>query len=225
MKKEILIIEDDEEICNLINRRLDKALYNVDIATCGKDAMDLIVKKKYDLVTIDLMLPDCNGMSICEHITKHMPSAITIIISAIADEINRLDAYKFGADDYICKPFSPKELALKILAHFRRTVVREDTINFKDIALDRNNKCLKINGFDLHLTPSEFCIFDVLYTSPKLTFTRESLAEEIFYTGLGEIYAQNIDSHIAHIRKKYAKVSTKEYIVTVRNVGYTFMKA
>ena len=221
-KKKILIIEDEKAIADLIVQRLQTALYDVDVAFDGRDALTLLSTKSYDLATVDIMLPYLDGLTLCQKFRKISPQTFLIIVSALDEEETRLKGYEYGADDYVIKPFSPKELLAKITSHFRReeTLSSQNAKNLHNLLLDDAKKEIKINGFALQLTPSEYLLLLTLLDNPKKLFSRDELSYLIYENSLGEIDSRGIDTHISHIRKKIKKFDTIEYIKTVLGQGY-----
>ncbi len=222
MKKKLLIIEDEEAIADLIVQRFKTSLYDIDVATDGNEALRLLRTNSYDLATIDIMLPYVDGFTLCKKFRQYSPQTFLILVSALDKEETRLQGYAYGADDYITKPFSTKELLAKVKSHFRRedTLKSEKSIITQNILLDNNKKEIKINGFQLLLTPSEYLLFFTLLNNPKKLFSREELSYLIYENSLGEIDSRGIDSHISHIRKKIKKLDKIEYIKTVHGQGY-----
>lgn len=222
MKKRLLIIEDEKAIADVIVQRFQTSLYDVDVATDGKEALALLSTNKYDLATVDIMLPLMDGLTLCKKFRELSPQTFLILVSALDEEETKLKGYTYGADDYITKPFSPKELLAKVESHFRRadTLSSLNSIITQNILLEDNKKEIKINGFKLSFTPSEYLLFFTLLNNPKKLFTREELSYLIYENNLGEIDSRGIDSHISHIRKKIKKFDTIEYIKTVHGQGY-----
>jgi DNA-binding response OmpR family regulator len=220
MKKKLLIVEDEIDIVRLIENRLDTDLFTIDFALDGRQAMDCILTNTYDLVTLDIMLPKVDGMKICSHLHRYMPSAFIIVISALTGESQKIKAYEMGADCYIPKPFSPRVLASRIMAFFRRSQTPEHVVQHHAISLKDDYFQLEIDGHSLQLTPSEYLIFTTLFRNRRMAFSRLDLAALIYEHGQGEIGERGIDSHIAHIRKKLQPFGQKELIETVRGKGY-----
>ena len=222
MKKKLLIIEDETAIADLIIQRFQSSLYDVDIASDGREALVMLSTKHYDLATVDIMLPHIDGLTLCKKFRELSPQTFLIIISALDEEQSKLAAYANGADDYMSKPFSPKELLAKVESHFRR----EDTANatqsnfIQNLLLDDEKKEIKINGFNLSVTPSEYLLLFTLIKNPQKLFSREELSYLIYENSLGEIDSRGIDAHISHIRKKIKKFDAIEYIKTVHGQGY-----
>jgi len=222
MKKSVLVIEDEESIAELIVQRFDTSLYAVDIALNGRDALSLLQSKVYDLATVDIMLPYIDGLTLCKKFREYSPQTFLILVSALDEMETKLKGYRYGADDYITKPFSPKELLAKVESHFRRhdTLTSKNSIITQNIILHDAKKEIKVKGFYLNLTPSEYLLFLTLLENPKKVFSRDELAYLIYENSLGEIDSRGIDSHISHIRKKIKKFDTMEYIKTVHGQGY-----
>jgi len=222
MKKKLLVIEDEKDIADLIIQRFKTSLYDVDVATDGREAFALLCTNKYDLATVDIMLPHVDGLTLCKKFRELSPQTFLILVSALDEEETKLKGYTYGADDYITKPFSPKELLAKVESHFRReaTLSSKQSKNMQNLQLNDATKEIKINGFLLTLTPSEYLLFFTLLKNPKKLFSREELSYLIYENNLGEIDSRGIDSHISHIRKKIKKFDTIEYIKTVHGQGY-----
>ena len=222
MKKKLLVIEDEKAIADLIIQRFKISLYDVDVATDGREALTLLSTNKYDLATIDIMLPHVDGLTLCKKFRELSPQTFLILVSALDEEETKLKGYTYGADDYITKPFSTKELLAKVKSHFRRhdTLTSQKSKNIHNLLLNNDKKEIKINGFHLTLTPSEYLLFFTLLNNPKKLFSREELSYLIYENNLGEIDSRGIDSHISHIRKKIKKFDTIEYIKTVHGQGY-----
>ena len=223
MKKNILIVEDEEPIVNFIKNRLDSGIYNVDIAIDGKQALELIVNNKYDLVTLDIMLPHIDGFEICKFLRKRSFYTLIMMVSALDTEEFKLKGYEYGCDDYIPKPFSAKELSIKIksLLNRREELCSLEAKKVANFLLDEEAKTIKVNGNDLYLTPSEYLILSTLINNSKRVYSRSELAQLIYDNYFGEIDDRGIDSHIYHIRKKIKTFEVKELIKTVRGMGYT----
>lgn len=222
MKKKILIVEDEESIVNFINNRLDKDIYDVDIALDGKSALLKIQEKNYDLITLDIMLPFIDGFSLCNSIRNKSKKTLIVIISALDNEEFKSKGYDCGIDDYIAKPFSAKELSFKIKALLKR---REELTSNKsqylsNMILNDESKEIIINGFTIDFTPSEYLILSVFINNKNRVYSRQELAQLIYDNYLGEIDDRGIDSHICNIRRKIQKYEDKNLIKTVRGVGY-----
>jgi len=222
MKKRILVIEDEKAIADLIIQRFDTSLYDVHLAKDGNEALIKMHSQYYDIATVDIMLPKIDGLTLCKNFRSLSPKTFLIIVSALDEEETRLKGYAYGADDYITKPFSTKELVAKIEAFFKRSdkLVSKNSKSIHNLFLDYEKKETKINGFLLTLTPSEHFILYTLIQNPKKLFSRDELSYLIYENNLGKIDSRGIDSHIYHIRKKIKQFDNNSYIKTVHGEGY-----
>lgn len=223
MKYKILIVEDEPDIIKLIQNRLDKGIFEVTIAMDGAEALRLIKTHHYDLLTLDIMLPHVDGLTLCENVRKKHKDSLVLIISAL-DTIERKEkAYTLGADDYIDKPFSPKLVALKIESLLKRRVEMTNAplATFQDLQYDENLKYFLIQGKRLALTFSEYTILKILFETPKKVFSKEELSQILYNENIGNIDKEGIGTHIYQIRKKIALLSDDNVIKTIRSMGYT----
>jgi len=223
MKYRILIVEDEAAIVGFISHRLDLDCYEVDIAVDGLSALQYIQRHYYDLVTLDIMLPHIDGFELIHSIRERSKTTLVMIVSALDTEDFKTKGYGYGADDYIAKPFSPKELALKIEASLKRREELTRQVRGKHPYLidDSDLKQLTLHGNILSLTPSEYLILSTLVSTPTKLFSRAELSQLIYDNNLGMIDEQSIDSHIYHIRKKLRVYHSDELVQTVRGMGYT----
>jgi DNA-binding response OmpR family regulator len=222
MRYSILIVEDEKCISELIANRLDAHLYDVDTAIDGKEAVYKITQKEYDLITLDIMLPNTDGFELAKLLRKKSFQTLVIMVSALDQEEVKLRGYDLGIDDYMTKPFSPKELATKIktLLKRRTELLRADTQAHSALLLDSNAKELFVNGSKMGCTPSEYIIIETLMTNKNRVFSRLELSSILYESGLGDMDERSIDSHIYHIRKKIRVYFNKEVVKTVRGMGY-----
>ncbi|WP_069999997.1 response regulator transcription factor [Cellulosilyticum sp. I15G10I2] len=224
--KKILIVEDEEKIVEFIESYLLNSGYEVYKALRGYDALKLFNSQNIDLILLDLMLPDISGEQICREIRKTSKVPI-IMLTAKSQEVSILNGLDIGADDYITKPFSPRQMIARVKALLRRTFSDDQNSDM----LSFNNEDLVINGADYtvkkahaatYLTPSEFKILITLAKRPSKVFTREELISVAFegdYLG----YDRTIDSHIKNLRSKIEDDPKEcKYIITVRGIGYKF---
>lgn len=218
----ILIVEDERDISSLIANRLDANLYTIDSAYDGREAQSKIVSQKYDLITLDVMLPHINGWELATLIRNYSKETLIIMVTALDTHEFKERGYSLGIDDYIAKPFSPKELALKIQALLARRYELQNSsiINKSVLSYNKGVREFRIQANQIVLTPSEHTILETLFESSKRLFSREELAQIIYDNGYGDIDIRGIDSHIAHIRKKLSIYSDKEIIQTIRGAGY-----
>lgn len=224
MPERIFIIEDEEDIEAVIAYNLQREGFVVTSANDGKQGYLTAKKEKPDLILLDLMLPGMNGLDVCRSLkteegTKHIP---IIMITAKGDESDIVLGLGLGADDYVTKPFSTKELVARAKAVLRRTKKKAEPvasalITHLDITLDPERHKVQVAGEDIVFTATEFKVVQVLMAQPGRVFTREQLLN----VAVGENIAvidRNIDVHIRSIRKKLGE--EKQYIETIRGVGY-----
>jgi len=223
MKYHILIVEDEPDIVRLIQNRLDTQKFNVTIAMDGKEALNYIKANHYDLLTLDIMLPHIDGLTLCENVRQRHKDSLILIISALDTLEQKEKAYLLGADDYMSKPFSPKLVAVKIESLLKRRV---EMLNaplpfYANIQHDVDLKQFYIQGHPLMLTVSEYTIFKILFETPKKVFSKEELSQILYNEDIGNIDKEGIGTHIYQIRKKIAVQSKDDIIKTIRNMGYT----
>jgi DNA-binding response OmpR family regulator len=223
MKYNILIVEDEPDIVRLIQNRLDTQKFNVTIAMDGKEALEYIKANHYDLLTLDIMLPHVDGLTLCENVRQRHKDSLILIISALDTLEQKEKAYLLGADDYIPKPFSPKLVAVKIESLLKRRVeiLNASLPFYANIQHDTELKQFYIQGHPLMFTVSEYTVFKILFETPKKVFSKEELSQILYNEDIGNIDKEGIGSHIYQIRKKIAVQSKDDIIKTVRNVGYT----
>lgn len=223
-RKKILVVEDEAKIMEFIEPYLLTSGYEVIKACSGKEAEEKLEDEKPDMLLLDLMLPDKSGESILKEL-RRTSSIPVIILTAKSSEENVIHGLEIGADDYITKPFSPRQMVARVNALFRRSLKEEEEVLvFRKGRLVINQKDYRVqkNGEDVVLTPSEFKLLTTLAKRPTKVFTREELiliAFEGDYAG----FDRTIDSHIKNLRSKI-ELNPKEpdYILTIRGVGYRF---
>lgn len=222
MKNTILIVEDEEEIIHLILNRIDCERYDVTVARDGKEALACIGREIFDVAVIDIMIPFIDGYEVTKRLRQKNKESLILIVSALGTEENKLRGYELGADDFIPKPFSPRELIAKIDALLKRRyeIVNSRISVLQEIVHDKSGKRIEIAGVPLALTPSEYLIFALMLENPRNILSKEQLAQAIFDYDLGEIDARGIDTHIYNLRKKIASVTEKSVIATERGSGY-----
>ena len=223
MKYKILIVEDEPDIVALISNRLDSEKYDITIALSGDDALNLVKTQEFDLVSLDIMLPKVDGLTICRELRKENKSTLIIIVSALDLNESKENAYSLGADDYIAKPFLPKLLALKIASLLQRRFEMLNS-NMKFTKIVQHNIALQrflIDNKHIPLTPSEYMIFETLFSNPIKIFSKEELSQILYNEDLGNIDRDGIRTHIYTLRKKIATFTDVEIIKTVRGMGFT----
>lgn len=220
-KQHILIIEDEQKIAFLLQEYIEKAGYHVTISNRGDTAVSQVKKKLPDLLLLDIMLPGIDGIAVCREVRKFSNIPI-IMITAKVEELDRLIGLELGADDYICKPFSPREVVARVKAVLRRTHPEQDKKStiIGPIVLDEDTHQARVDNHDLQLTPTEFKLLQVLLAKPGRVFSRDDLIMQVQRYDC-EGYDRTIDSHIKNLRKKIAeKLPDHEIISTIYGVGY-----
>lgn len=221
--RHILVVEDEEKIANLLCDYLKEAGFRTSAQSDGDRVIAQIKKGLFDLILLDIMLPGKNGMELCREIRQFSNIPI-IMITARVEEIDRLLGLELGADDYICKPFSPREVVARVKAIFRRVHAEalENNLVIGSISLNKNAHQVLIDKQELNLTPNEFGLLDVMMSQPNRVFSRNELINRIQGYDF-EGYDRTIDTHIKNLRKKIAqRLPGQEIISTVYGVGYKF---
>jgi len=234
MSQKILIIEDEEGIIHLLNLYLKDAGYEVVVAKDGADGLALHARAHPDLVLLDIMLPAIDGFEVCRRIRAWSKTPI-LMLTARSSEDDRIQGLDLGADDYLVKPFSPRELVSRVRAILRRTgssdeahaipgiahSASDSVMRFPGLTIDLPARRVEINDTEVSLTPTEFDLLALLAQSPGRVFTREILMNKVWgYDYLGD--GHTIDVHISALRKKLEANSEQRYITTVWRVGYRF---
>lgn len=228
MSKKILIIEDEIEIAELERDYLEISGFDVEIVMDGEEGLDLALENNYDLIILDLMLPNVNGFDICKKIRKNKDVPI-IMVSARKDDIDKIRGLGLGADDYITKPFSPSELVARVKAHLNRYErligsgnKENEIVEVRGIKIDRTARRVFVDGEEKKFTTKEFDLLIFLAENPNRVFTKEELFTEIWnMKSVGDIATVTV--HIKKIREKVEKdTSNPQYIETIWGVGYRF---
>lgn len=223
-KPTILIVEDEVSIAEVLVAYCEKEGYKVTHLSSGKGVSDYVKKTRVDLVLLDLMLPDVDGLTICKNIRLFSQVPI-IMVTAKSEEIDRLFGLEFGADDYICKPFSPREVIARIKAVLRRTAGKdsEDAIlRQSGFEVEPDKYKVTLDGQPIDLTPIEFKIFELLLKNVTRVFSRDEILNRV-YKESETVSDRNIDTHIKNIRKKINDISPETNpIGSVYGVGYRF---
>ncbi|MBU5486005.1 response regulator transcription factor [Clostridium sp. MSJ-11] len=223
MKETILVIDDEFKIIEVIKLYLENEGYTVIQATSGIEALKKQSEFNPDLLILDLMLPDISGENVCERIREKSEVPI-IMLTAKSSEDSILNGYSIGSDDYITKPFSPKQLVAKVNAVLKRVKGNQgENLIFNDeLIIDIVNKKVEYNNKEIVLTASEYKILSILARNPNRVFSREELMDYINRDNIC-IYDRIIDTHIKNIRAKLDQDSKNPtYIKTIRGMGYRF---
>lgn len=226
MDVNILIVDNDKAFTKGLKYSLEQEAYVIDIVSMGKDVVDKMKKKSFELVILEMDMPDINGLTICKNIRANSQVPI-IILTEKNEDISKILALEYGADDYVVKPFNILELKARIKAILRRTNSKSLELNrhileVKDFTINTLGRKISINDKDINLTGKEFDLFYVLVSNPGKVFTREELLELVWgYAYYGDL--RTVDVHIRRIREKIEKdPKDAEYIQTKWGVGYYF---
>jgi two-component system OmpR family response regulator len=223
--KNILVVDDDPHIREVISFALEKAGMSVAIAENGQQALDIFTASPSDLIVLDINMPEMDGLACCREIRKQSEVPI-LFLSSRDDEIDRILGLEIGGDDYVTKPFSPRELVARINAILKRTQAQQVTEESNDSCL--NHGLLSMNTEQhaiwwdeesIHLTATEFAILAQFMQQPARVFTRDSIMSSAYQFNI-HVSDRTIDSHIRHIRSKLAAVGCKSVIETLHSVGY-----
>ena len=221
-KQRILIVEDDKNISKLVKYNLEKADYDCTISSTGERALELLKNQPVDLIILDIMLPEMNGFDVCRNIKQDTKlKAIPIImLTAKGEEVDRVVGLELGADDYIVKPFSPRELVLRVKAILKRGKAEEskkDILAIGDITINIPKHEVSVKNKVIALTPLEFKLLTTLIERQGRVQTRETLLSDVWgiYT---PVDTRTIDTHIKRLREKLGKPGNM--IVTVMGLGY-----
>jgi two-component system, OmpR family, response regulator BaeR len=223
-EQHVLIIEDEDKIASLLRDYLERSGYKSYWLDRGDGAVTFIKNNPIDLILLDIMLPGMDGMEVCKEIRKFSLVPI-IMITARVEELDRLLGLELGADDYICKPFSPREVVARVRAVLRRvhSAMEDQTIKAGNIVLHEETRDVSINGYDLKLTPIEFGLLKILLTHPGRVFSRSELVSHVQgYDHEG--YDRTVDTHIKNLRRKMGVfMPEQEVICSIYGVGYKLL--
>ncbi|MEE3326492.1 MAG: response regulator transcription factor [Myxococcota bacterium] len=220
----ILVVDDEPDILELVRYNLSNEGFRVDTATTGNEALSQITRSKPDLVVLDLMLPDQSGMEICKKLRANpsFEQLPIIMLTARSEEVDRVVGFEIGADDYVTKPFSPRELALRIRSVLRRTSNTGSTdsrLERDELVLDRESHRCTVAEQEVELTTKEFDLLATLMRRPGQVRTREQLIESVWGSDFS-VSSRTVDTHLKRLREKIGPYA--ELIQTVRGVGYRF---
>lgn len=219
MSQKILVVDDEQSIVTLLQFNLEQAGYNVVSASDGKEALELSKKEKPDLMILDLMLPELSGLDVCKELRQNKISLPILMLTAKDDEFDKVLGLELGADDYITKPFSPREVVARVKAILRRAQHQqpdaEDKLTIGRLEIRPDNYEAFFDGNLLELTPKEFELLLYLARHKSRVLTRDQLLNAIWnYDFVGD--TRIVDVHISHLRDKIKS----SYIKTVRGLGY-----
>ena len=227
----ILVVDDEERIRRLLKMYLEREEYIIDEAENGDEALVKALENDYDLILLDIMMPGKDGIEVCRELREKKATPI-IMLTAKGEEVNRVQGFEVGTDDYIVKPFSPREVVLRVKALLRRSsnanymqteASAKDVIVFSHLTIDNDAHRVLADGKEVSLTPKEYELLYFLAKSPDKVFDREQLLKEVWhYEFFGDL--RTVDTHVKRLREKLNRISENaaKMIVTVWGVGYKF---
>ena len=227
MAARVLVVDDEVSLLRLVQSYLEREGFEVSTAENGETALELAREVKPDLVVLDVMLPGLDGVEVCRRL-RQFSDAYVIMLTARSEEIDKIVGLSVGADDYVTKPFSPRELVARVKARLRRPrgptaePVEPEIQRFGDLTLDLSGHRVLRRSSEVPLTPIEYRLLTTLAASPGRVFTREVLLEQVWgYDSLGDDHV--VDVHVASLRKKLEDdPSQPRWIRTIRGAGYRF---
>ena len=227
MRKRIVLIEDEKDIVELVRYNFRKEGFEFSSFTSGKEGLEHLRRHPVDLVLLDIMLPDLDGFEICKRLRAEdrMKSLPIIFLTAKGEEIDRVLGLEIGADDYVVKPFSPRELVARVKAVLRRQtrpVERQEVVETQNLRLDARTQEVTVGGKPTELSTLEFKLLHFLASHPRRIFSREQLLDEVW--GRDHfVTPRTVDVHIRRVREKIEiQPDRPQYIQTVRGAGYRF---
>jgi len=227
----ILVVDDEERIRRLLKMYLEREEYMIDEAENGDVALTKALENDYDLILLDIMMPGKDGIEVCRELREKKTTPI-IMLTAKGEEVNRVQGFEVGTDDYIVKPFSPREVVLRVKALLRRSsstgymqteTTAKDVIVFSHLTIDNDAHRVLADNKEVSLTPKEYELLYFLAKSPDKVFDREQLLKEVWhYEFFGDL--RTVDTHVKRLREKLNRISENaaKMIVTVWGVGYKF---
>jgi DNA-binding response OmpR family regulator len=221
----ILVVDDEPMVREVLARYLEKEGYAVQTAEDGEEALAAFEASAPNLVLLDLMLPRIDGLEVFRRMRERSPTAV-IMLTAKGEETDRIVGLELGADDYVTKPFSPREVVARVRAVLRRSAgapsARTDVIEFDDVRIDGPRRVVERRGEPIHVTRKEFDLLELLASNPGRTFTRAELLEEVWdFAWDGD--TSTVTVHVRRLREKIeADPSSPRHLVTVWGVGYRF---
>jgi len=226
MKANLLLIEDDHEISELLNALLSKEGFNITSAFDGEIGLSIALEQNFDVVILDIMLPKKDGLEVLRELRAKKTTPV-LMLTAKGEDIDRIIGFEMGADDYLPKPFNPRELIARIKALIRRVHYDNQaptdipSIEFQGIRLDAKRREVQVNGQQLELTTAEYNILFELMTKPGEVISKANLTEKALGRKFS-LYDRAIDMHLSNLRKKLGDECANKAIKTIRGVGYLF---
>ena len=227
MRQRIVIIEDEKDIVDLVRYNFRKEGFDIESFSSGKDGLEYIRKNSVDLVLLDIMLPDLDGIEICKRVRadERLKTLPIIFLTAKGEEIDRVVGLELGADDYVVKPFSPRELVARAKAVLRRqeaALGKAEVIETAGLRLDLQTREVTVQGRPIQLSALEFKLLHFLASQPRRVFSREQLLDNVWGRDRF-VTPRTVDVHIRRLREKIEKQEgSPQYVQTVRGSGYRF---
>jgi DNA-binding response OmpR family regulator len=221
--KKIALIEDDSDLYSLLKYNLEKEGFALVGSQTGKGAIELCRRERPDLILLDIMLPDSDGLDICKGIRSHpeLANLPIIFLTARASETDRIVGLELGANDYIVKPFFIRELVARIKIQFRAPVTPVRVLKSNGLELDRTSCRVKLNGAPLSLTATEFRLLEFLMSRPGVVFSREQLLDAVWGHDRA-VTDRTVDVYILRLRQKIETPDGSSFLRSVRGFGYSF---
>ena len=218
----ILVVDDEFRIREIIKKYANFEGHKVTEAVDGMSAIEICIKETFDIIIMDVMMPELDGFSACKEIRKHCNTPI-IMLSARGEEYDKIHGFELGIDDYVVKPFSPKELMMRVNAVLKRSngadTPSQDVFKYENLVVDFTARIVTVNGERIDMTPKEYELFFYMVKNNGIALTREKLISEVWgYDFFGD--DRTLDTHIKLLRKSLGEYS--KCIVTLRGVGYRF---
>jgi DNA-binding response OmpR family regulator len=220
----VLIVDDDIELCRLLGERLSSEGFALEAVHDGLRGLERVLSQEHALVILDLMLPGMGGLDVLRRVRNQSPVPV-LILTARGEDVDRILGLEIGADDYLPKPFNPRELIARIRAILRRTsrtAATSNAVTVGDLQLDPAAREVRMDGLQVDLTSVEFSLLETLLRDAGHVVTREQLTETVLGRKLGP-FDRVIDVHISNLRKKLTRAHGEERIKAVRGSGYVFV--
>lgn len=225
MPQTILVVEDDAKMVNLLRLYLEREGYGVVATYDGRSAIEAAERTRPSLVILDLMLPHVDGIEVCQRL-RAVSDVPIMMLTARVDEVDKLLGLSIGADDYVPKPFSPREVVARVKAILRRSTREESKklLRHRDLEMDVERHRVTVNGEEVKLTPIEFKLLRAFMEAPERAFSREQLLNRIYAYHEADVVDRTIDVHVGKLREKLGDDPvTPRFIATVRGIGYKLL--
>ncbi|MDE0646252.1 MAG: response regulator [Gammaproteobacteria bacterium] len=219
----VLVVEDEPDVCELLRFTLSRAKFDTIVASTAEEALQILENRLPSIAVIDWMLPQMSGIELTKRIrtnpiTEDLP---VLVLTARQEEKSKLEGFSSGADDYVTKPFSPKELIARIKALLRRIKITNETLNVLGIELDPIARAVTVNGTPIHLRPTEYRLLEIFMRQPNRAFKRDQLLD-LVWGRTAYVFERTVDVHVLRLRNALKPFKHDQLIKTVRSVGYRF---